>query len=93
MAITSINEEQVLRALRTLEFDLWPEVIRYIQFLQEQPEKKASQTALTLSAAELASSEIVGLWQERTDITDRAIYARQLRTDAEQQRMKRHAVS
>ena len=83
----------MLRALRALEFDLWPEVIRYIQFLQEQPEKRASQAALTMSAAELASSEIVGLWQERTDITDSSSFARQLRTDAEQQRMKRYAVS
>lgn len=90
MAISSIDEEQVLNALHSLEFDLWPEVIRYIQILKDQPQKKQLQPSLTISAADLANSEIVGLWQERQDITDSVSFARQLRSDAEQQRRSRY---
>lgn len=33
----------------------------------------------TMSAADFASSELVGLWADRTDISDSSDYARQLR--------------
>lgn len=93
MALSSIDEERVLKALHSLDFALWPEVIRYIQLLQDQPQKKESHIAETMSAADLASSEIVGLWQDRTDVADNINFARQLRANAEQQRIKRHAAN
>lgn len=92
MALSSTDEERVLKALRTLDFALWPEVIRYIQRLQEQPQKSESQSAATISAVDLANSEIVGLWQDRTDIIDSTSFARRLRAEVEQQRVKRNAL-
>lgn len=41
----------------------------------------------SLTAKDLIGSEIVGLWRDRTDISDSACFARQLREDA-QNRMK-----
>lgn len=92
MALSSIDEERVLNALRSLDLSLWPEVIHYIHRLQEQPQKKESQSSATISAIDLANADIVGLWQERADITDSTDFARQLRADIEQQRMKRDAI-
>jgi hypothetical protein len=36
-----------------------------------------------LTAKRLLESGVVGLWQDREDITDRAVYARQLREEAQ----------
>lgn len=36
-----------------------------------------------LTARQLLQSELVGLWQDRRDITDSALYARQLREQAQ----------
>jgi hypothetical protein len=39
-----------------------------------------------LTARQLLDSSLIGLWQDRTDITDSVMYARQLREQAQ----KRH---
>ncbi len=39
-----------------------------------------------LTARQLLNSSLIGLWQDRTDITDSVVYARQLREQAQ----KRH---
>ncbi len=36
-----------------------------------------------LTAKQLLNSELVGLWKDRTDITDSLVYARQLREQAQ----------
>ncbi len=36
-----------------------------------------------LTARELLNSELIGLWKDRTDITDSTMYARQLREQAQ----------
>ena len=36
-----------------------------------------------MTASQLINSELIGLWKERTDITDSLSYARQLREQAE----------
>ena len=38
---------------------------------------------LRLTARQLLDSGLIGLWQDRSDITDSAIYARQLREQAQ----------
>jgi hypothetical protein len=39
-----------------------------------------------LTARELLQSELIGLWEDRTDIEDSAAYARQLREQAQNRR-------
>ena len=39
-----------------------------------------------LTARQLLNSGLIGLWQGRTDITDSAMYARQLREQAQNRR-------
>ena len=45
------------------------------------PTEKGSRPRLT--ARELLHSDLVGLWQDRSDITDSEVYARQLREQAQ----------
>jgi len=37
-----------------------------------------------MTALDLLNSELIGLWKDRTDITDSSVYARQLREQAQQ---------
>jgi hypothetical protein len=46
-------------------------------------ELPASLQPQRLTAKRLLESELVGLWQDREDITDSAVYARQLREKAQ----------
>ncbi|NOX60880.1 MAG: hypothetical protein GXP42_02865 [Chloroflexi bacterium] len=44
------------------------------------------QTKKRLTARELLDSDLIGLWENRTDIIDSAAYARQLRERAQRRR-------
>ncbi len=41
-----------------------------------------------LTARELLNSDLIGMWQDRTDIGDSAAYARQLREQAQNRMLK-----
>lgn len=47
------------------------------------PEPPAPPQPLRLTAKRLRESGVVGLWQDREDVTDSAAYARQLREEAQ----------
>lgn len=55
----------------------WVEVI-----VLPQPEERAAAPRLTVG--QLRRSRLIGLWKDRDDIEDSAIYARQLREQAQQ---------
>jgi hypothetical protein len=83
--MTAIREEQVLAALRGLDPARWEEVLDFIGFLRQRGKPKTNRTdAATLTARALATSELVGLGAERTDLPDSPEYASQLRRQAEQ---------
>jgi len=44
---------------------------------------KPQQTKKRLTARQLLNSELIGLWKDRTDITDSVTYARELREKAQ----------
>ena len=52
--------------------------------LMVDPSKQPQHPRLT--ARELLQSELIGLWEDRTDIEDSAAYARQLREQAQNRR-------
>jgi len=83
--MTAIREEQVLAALRELETTRWEEVLDFIGYLRQRGKPKTQRAgAETLTAHALATSGLVGLWADRTDLPDSPEYARQLRRQAEQ---------
>ena len=87
--MTAIREEQVLTALRELESSRWEEVLDFIGYLRHLGKSGSTTEAAKrsqgqpLTARDLAASELVGLWADRTDLPDSPEYARQLRRQAE----------
>jgi hypothetical protein len=77
-----IEETQVLNALRALRQEEWPEVLDFIGYLRYR--NRAAQPASTqLTANDLAQSDLIGIWADRTDVTDSLTFAHQLRHKAE----------
>ena len=69
--MTAIREEQVLAALHELETTRWEEVLDFIGDLRQRGNPKTNRAgAATLTARALATSELVGLWADRTDLPD-----------------------
>jgi hypothetical protein len=86
--MTAIREEQVLAALRELESTRWEEVLDFIDYLRQRGKPNKTETSNSrrevLTARGLATSELIGLWADRTDLSDSLDFARQLRRQAEQ---------
>jgi hypothetical protein len=83
-----ITEQDILGELHSLPHNKWGEILQFINFLKYQSKSEMSQNSETLTAHNLLESELVGLWADRSDITDSLSYARQLRQQAEQRREK-----
>jgi hypothetical protein len=83
MATMNITEQQILEALQRLPLDRWTEVLSFIDSLQGR-EKAAGSPIRT--AEDLARSELVGIWANRTDMGSSQSFARQLRQRAESRR-------
>lgn len=81
-ATATIEETQVLNALRALKQEEWPEVLDFIGYLRHR-NKAAPPGHPQLTALDLAQSDLVGIWADRTDVTDSLDFARQLRDKAE----------
>jgi len=81
MESNGISEENVLKALRRVPPDRWHDVLKYLSTL-ETLEPGRSMPAVQ-NAWDLAHSEMVGIWKDRTDIGSSQEYARQLRHQAE----------
>jgi hypothetical protein len=81
-ATATIEESQVLNALRALQQEEWPEVLDFIGYLRYR-NKAAPPISTQLTADDLAQSDLVGIWADRTDMTDSLAFARQLRNKAE----------
>lgn len=81
-ATATIEESQVVNALRALRQEQWPEVLDFIGYLRYR-QGAAPPTSAQLTALDLAQSDVVGLWADRTDITDSLEFARRLRSRAE----------
>ncbi|MBN1401494.1 MAG: hypothetical protein JXA74_11695 [Anaerolineae bacterium] len=82
-----ITEKRIMDALSGLEPGRWAEVLDFIGYLKEkQRRERAMPGTRALTARELLSSAIVGLWADRDDMGDSPGYARRLRCDAEHRR-------
>lgn len=80
-----ITEKMILKALLNLEPERWVEVLDFIGYLRQRQKMEISKPVLRqMTARDLLQSGLVGLWADRTDIGDSAVFARQLRERAEQ---------
>lgn len=76
---TAVNEQAILDALRQVPEGRWPEVLHFLESIQplEPPIR---------TAAELAESDLVGLWADRDDLGPTEEFAARLRREAEDRR-------
>jgi hypothetical protein len=85
MSRATVTEQEILEALRRIPAQRWGDVARYLGTLQaDQGDKSGNYMIRT--AADLAKSELVGIWADRTDLGDSQAFARRLRQEAEQRR-------
>lgn len=81
-----VTEHEILQALQDVPTLEWGNVLSYVVSLQSAGNDTnnggADQPIVT--AADLARSDVAGLWAGRADITDSREFARQLREKAQQ---------
>ena len=80
-----VTENDILQALRGVPAEDWVNVLDYVVSLKSTTKSSNNGGAdyPILTAADLAQSDIVGLWAGRADITDSREFARQLREKAQ----------
>jgi hypothetical protein len=68
MSDTKVKEEEVLSALRSLEPERWFEVLDFIGYLKHRTTEVSETPRIhPLTARELLSSELVGIWADRDE--------------------------
>jgi hypothetical protein len=92
MEVPTVSPQEILDALQRVPADRWPQVLAFVRALQEADKAESGSSLPPIrTAGELANSSIVGLWANRSDISDSHAYARQLREQAQQRREPRDA--
>ncbi|HBI45735.1 MAG TPA: hypothetical protein DDY78_23210 [Planctomycetales bacterium] len=71
-----ISEQAILDALHQVSAERWDEVLSFLQALKNEARP-------IRTGADMAKSELVGLWADRDDIGDSREFARRLRREAE----------
>jgi hypothetical protein len=84
MTPTPVSEQQILDALRRVPPERWGTVLAMLTALQDEPGAEPATPIRT--AADVLKSGLVGIWADRTDITDNHEFARRLRYEAEHRR-------
>ena len=78
---TDISEQAVLDALHRVPEERWGEVLQFLDGLRAT-EPAEPQPSQILTGKDLAGSDLIGIWADRTDIGDSREYARRLREQA-----------
>jgi hypothetical protein len=81
-----VTENDIMQALHGVPEQEWGSVLNYVVSLQSAGNESndGGTGDPIVTAAELARSEIIGLWTDRTEISDSREFARQLRDMAQQ---------
>jgi hypothetical protein len=85
MSANQVTEKAILEQLHQIPEHRWGEVWTFMQALQPGANTPPAQRPV-FSGTDLAGSELIGIWADRTDIADSREFARQLRRQAEQRR-------
>jgi len=85
MPLNSIDEKTILKELQQVPEDRWSEVLMFIRTLQPGKEPSATEHPIR-AGTDLADSDLIGIWADRTDIRDTLQFARSLRHRAEDRR-------
>jgi hypothetical protein len=77
-----VGEQEILDALHRVPRERWGDVLRFLDSLKaaeavEPPSRRV------LTGKDLAESDLIGIWADRTDIGDSREFARRLREQAQ----------
>jgi hypothetical protein len=82
MAAKVVSEQAILQELYAIPEERWGEVLTFIRSLQPGRQPPTGERPI-VTGADLLGSDLIGMWADRTDITDSREFARQLRHQAE----------
>lgn len=82
--MTPVTENDIVRALHAVPVQEWGNILEFVASLQAAAKDEGSADPPILTAADLANSDVVGLWANRADIPDSREFSRQLREKAQQ---------
>jgi hypothetical protein len=82
MSVT-VSEQSILDALHQVSQDRWGDVLAFIASLRPVNETAPEAGKPPLTASDFLATGLVGLWAERTDISDSREFARRLREQAQ----------
>ena len=89
MSQKGISEQQIMDALRHVPSERWPDVLAFLAGLESTSSDTSGIPIRT--AADLANSELVGMWSGRTDLGNTEEFTRNLREQASRRQGTSHA--
>jgi hypothetical protein len=83
--MTTVTESDILQALHNVPAQEWGNVLKFVVSLQPTAGDSANGGAdpPISTAADLARSDVVGMWADRKDVAEGHGFARQLREAAQ----------
>lgn len=84
MVSSRVTSEQILNAVQQVPVERWGELLRAIESLQPTDEASEATKSPIRAGIDLAGSDLIGIWGDRTDLGDSQQFARGLRQQAEQ---------
>jgi hypothetical protein len=82
MATMTITEQTILEELHQLPQERWGQVLMFLRTLQQGRPAPTVKRPI-VAGADLRDSDLIGMWADRTDISDSREFARKLRDRAE----------
>ncbi len=84
MSLPSVTSDDILSAMQNVPVSRWAEALDAIKALQAPSAPSLNQSRPIRTGMDLRDSELIGIWADRSDITDSCEFARELRRQAEQ---------
>ena len=83
MSSARITPQEILEAIQRVPEECWPAILQVIDSLQREAASERKSPLAVRTGTDLRGSELIGIWADRTDITDSRDFARGLRREAE----------
>lgn len=87
MSIDVISEQQIMDALHQVPAERWPAVLHLLEEMKTAGSETAELPPIR-TGTDLRNSDLIGIWADRTDISDSQEFARQLRQKASHRQLR-----
>ena len=83
MPHSDVTADQILSAMQCVPTERWSEVLHVIEGLQSPNPSQVLPSSPVRTGTDLLSSELIGIWADRSDLGNGHQFARDLRRQAE----------